>query len=278
MFKTGDFSKIAQVSARLLRYYDDIGLFSPAHIDRETGYRYYTVDQLPRLNQILALRDLGLSLEQIRTMLADSVTTEEIRGMLRLQKMQLQQSISEQTHRLHLVETRLAYLEHNPQLPRYDVVMKPIPAQLFLSIREVTPMKETGAIFYDLFGALPTGRYKQRGPCMAIFYDTEFDMEQVDWEIGFWMSGDALEEIELASGRTLHLRELPGLDNAASTVYPGRWTGLHLGYSTLGEWVAGHGYDIQGVGREIFHKMYTPDEAEKNVTEIVFPVKKIEVP
>ncbi|MBC7811584.1 MAG: MerR family DNA-binding transcriptional regulator, partial [Burkholderiales bacterium] len=61
MFKIGDFSKISQVSARMLRHYDDIDLFKPAHIDPFTGYRYYTVDQLPRLNRLLALKDLGLS-------------------------------------------------------------------------------------------------------------------------------------------------------------------------------------------------------------------------
>src|SRR5690349_12920368 len=116
MFKTGDFSKIAQVSARLLRYYDDIGLFSPAYTDPATGYRYYTIEQLPRLNQILALRDLGLSLEQIHTLLDESITTEEIRGMLRLQKAQLQQSIHEQTIRLHQVETRLDYLDKHHSL------------------------------------------------------------------------------------------------------------------------------------------------------------------
>lgn len=64
MFRIGEFSKIAQVSGRLLRYYDKIDLLSPEHTDPQTGYRYYSAKQLPRLNQILALKDLGLSLEQ----------------------------------------------------------------------------------------------------------------------------------------------------------------------------------------------------------------------
>jgi DNA-binding transcriptional MerR regulator len=65
MFKIGDFSKISQVSIRSLRHYDEIGLFKPAHTDPFTGYRYYSADQLPRLNRIIALRTLGLSLEEI---------------------------------------------------------------------------------------------------------------------------------------------------------------------------------------------------------------------
>ena len=53
MFRIGEFSKIAQVSGRLLRYYDEIGLLIPESIDPETGYRYYSARQLPRLNRIL---------------------------------------------------------------------------------------------------------------------------------------------------------------------------------------------------------------------------------
>jgi DNA-binding transcriptional MerR regulator len=62
MFKIGEFSKFSQVTVKTLRYYDQIGLLKPAEVDRFTGYRYYSVDQLPRLNRILALKDLGLSL------------------------------------------------------------------------------------------------------------------------------------------------------------------------------------------------------------------------
>ena len=72
MIKIGDFSKISQVTVKTLRYYDEIGLLKPAQIDHYTGYRYYSFDQLPRLNRILALKDLGLSLEQIAQVLAIS--------------------------------------------------------------------------------------------------------------------------------------------------------------------------------------------------------------
>src|SRR5215475_7733944 len=79
MFKIGESSKIAQVSGRLLRYYDDIGLFKPQHIDPWTGYRYYTADQLPRLNRILALKELGLSLDQVKQLMESDIDADEIR-------------------------------------------------------------------------------------------------------------------------------------------------------------------------------------------------------
>lgn len=58
-FKIGDFSQLGQVSVRTLRLYDELNLIKPAETDKWTGYRYYTLDQLPRLNRILALKDLG---------------------------------------------------------------------------------------------------------------------------------------------------------------------------------------------------------------------------
>ena len=66
MFRIGEFSRIARVSARLLRFYDEIGLLTPAHADPQTGYRHYTVTQLAQLNRILVLKDLGFDLDQVR--------------------------------------------------------------------------------------------------------------------------------------------------------------------------------------------------------------------
>ena len=80
MFRIGEFAQIAQVSGRQLRFYDQLGLLRPAHIDQQTGYRYYTIRQLPRLNSILALKELGLSLEQIGPLLEDEMSPAELRS------------------------------------------------------------------------------------------------------------------------------------------------------------------------------------------------------
>ncbi len=58
MYSIGEYARIAQVSKRLLRYYDEIGLFQPVKIDRDSGHRYYSATQLPELNRILALKEL----------------------------------------------------------------------------------------------------------------------------------------------------------------------------------------------------------------------------
>jgi len=90
MFKIGEFSKLSQVTVKTLRYYDEIGLLKPAKVDRFTSYRYYSADQLPRLNRILALKDLGLSLAQVAQLLDGDLPPAQIRGMLRLKQAELQ--------------------------------------------------------------------------------------------------------------------------------------------------------------------------------------------
>ena len=78
MFRIGDFSRIARVSARLLRFYDELGLFVPAHADEQTGYRYYAIEQLAELNRILVLKELGFNLDQVRDILRSKVDPSEL--------------------------------------------------------------------------------------------------------------------------------------------------------------------------------------------------------
>jgi DNA-binding transcriptional MerR regulator len=110
-FKIGEFSRISRVSVKTLRYYDEIGLLTPVRVDRFTGYRYYSADQLPRLNRTLALKDLGLSLEQIAALLDDDLPPAEIRGMLRLKRVEIQQHLEEEQARLARIEARLEQIE-----------------------------------------------------------------------------------------------------------------------------------------------------------------------
>jgi DNA-binding transcriptional MerR regulator len=76
MFKIGEFARLTQVSAKALRLYDEMGLLKPVRVDPFTDYRYYSADQLPRLHRIIALKDLGFSLEQVKPMLGGNISAE----------------------------------------------------------------------------------------------------------------------------------------------------------------------------------------------------------
>ena len=159
MFKIGEFSKIAQVSHRLLRYYDEIDLFKPTYIDPATGYRFYMAEQIPRLNRILALKDLGLSLDQVARFLDDNILPQEIRGMLNLKKSQIEQDLRDDLQRLRNVEARLKHIEFEDEIGDIDIILKTIPPQPYFSARQfVNSHDETIAMYVGVHTALREGK------------------------------------------------------------------------------------------------------------------------
>ena len=139
MFKIGEFSKLSQIPVKTLRYYHEIGLLTPAHIDTFTGYRYYSAAQLPRLNRILALKELGFTLDQIRPIVDETVSSEQIRGMLMLQQAEVEQSISAENARLRRIESRLKQIELEDKMPEYEVVIKQVEPLTVATMRDIMP-------------------------------------------------------------------------------------------------------------------------------------------
>src|SRR5215468_17341 len=111
MFRIGLFARLCQVSVSALRYYDEIGLLKPSHVDRYTGYRYYTADQAPRLNRIISFKELGLSLEAIDQLLAQNVPAPRLNEMLRQKQAELEGQIGEYQDQLERVKARLKQVE-----------------------------------------------------------------------------------------------------------------------------------------------------------------------
>lgn len=273
MFRIGEFSKIAQVSGRLLRYYDEIGLLTPEYTDSQTGYRYYTVDQLPRLNRILALKDLGFTLTQIADLIREDVPPEEIRGMLVMKRAQIEQSVQEEIARLKQVEMRLAQIEHEGDIWGQNIVLKRVPPSPFLSVREEgVPNELFFSLFHDIQRALPSGKQPASfGHFIYMLHSPSFEQEMIDVELGFLMARDDVAPIPLSTGRELAVRELAGVDTMA-TIVAGSWEEGGMAYNALGTWVADNGFQIVGSMREILFTLQTPEIMAQNVLEIQFPV------
>jgi DNA-binding transcriptional MerR regulator len=136
MLKIGDFSRLGQVSIDTLRHYDTLGLLKPAEVDPSTGYRYYAYQQLGRLHRILALKDIGLSLEQIAPMLEGDVSAEQLKGMLKLKRVEIAEHIDTEHERLARVEARLKQIEIESSFSAHDVILKDVRPQLVASIRK----------------------------------------------------------------------------------------------------------------------------------------------
>ncbi len=107
MYKIGDFSQLGQVSVRMLRHYDQLGLLKPGYVDNFTSYRYYTAQQLPRLNRILALRDLGFSLEEVATQIEDDLPVAQLHDLLRAKQREIERQLQAEAARLQRVAMRL---------------------------------------------------------------------------------------------------------------------------------------------------------------------------
>src|SRR5512136_502783 len=139
MLKIGDFAWLSQVTVETLRHYDRIGLLKPVRLDRFTGYRYYSLDQLPRLNRILALKDLGLPLEKIRQMLDREISVDEMRGILELQQTELEEQVRAVQKRLARVTARLKQMEMEGNMSNFAVLLKTVKPQRIASVRETIP-------------------------------------------------------------------------------------------------------------------------------------------
>ena len=274
MFRVGDFSQIAQVSASLLRYYDQIGLFKPAHIDQWTGYRYYSVRQLPRLHRILALKELGLTLEQIARLVEEEVSADEIRGMLTLKKAQVEQNLREEVARLRQIEARLQQIDAAGQ-STFDVVLKSIPAQKYLSLREIIPDTDTGMrIMGELLHVLPARLGQETlGFFTTVIHSETLESDQIDIELGVILEAADDLRVTLPSQRTLMVQILPAVALMATVVRMGGFEKNCQSYGAIGMWVEENGYQIAGPGREVLIQPPTSDNLDEMVTEIQFPVE-----
>jgi DNA-binding transcriptional MerR regulator len=267
MFKIGEFSRFSQVTVKTLRYYDKLGLLKPARVDRFTGYRYYSASQLPRINRILALKDLGLSLDQIAQLLEDDLSPDQIRGMLRLKQAEIQQEVREEQARLARVEWRLKQIEQEETMPTQEVVLKKVTPIAVASVRDIIPITGIGQLFGEVFAYLGQHKINPAGPTMGIYYDEEFREEAVDVETAVPV-GESVP-----TGERVKSRELPAVEEMACIVHEGTFDTLAGTYGQLMAWIEANGYRMAGPIREVYMQWAGADDAT-NITEIQLPVAK----
>lgn len=274
MFTSGEFARLAQVSKRLLRYYDEIGLLKPIRTDNDTGYRYYSAEQLPDLNRILALKELGLSLEQIQRVLRDRVSVDEMEGMLLLKKAEIEQQLQSEIQRIRNIESRLASIRNTEANQPLDVVIKQLPAQPVLSVRAVIDTFEAGlGIFGQIMAALP--QTSAKGLFFAIWHSGGPYERGSDIEMGCMTEANskALAPIRLHDDLQLQLAELPAVSTMATFVVKGSIENMHSGYGAIGTWAEVNGYRFAGAPREIFLQMSLAADGGDNLIEIQYPLE-----
>jgi len=279
LLKIGEFAWLGQVTVETLRHYDRIGLLKPAHLDPFTDYRYYTLDQLPRLNRILALKDLGLSLEDVARMLDNHIEADSIRHLLQAQQQELVREIQARQQRLARVEARLKQIDTEGKMPEHEVLLKMVEAQWIASVRQTLSSWEqevfgptVSAMFHQVGDHLSRQDVKPVGPGIALYHEeSPVQRGEPDIEAALPVPGP------VPGGDSVTIRQLPSTQ-VAYAVHRGSFAGLFSAKQAVFAWVEANGYRRAGPICEVYLHFDNNPQANQDsphhITEIQLPVSK----
>ncbi|MBR0600640.1 MerR family transcriptional regulator [Sinanaerobacter chloroacetimidivorans] len=270
MFKIGEFSKLTQVSIRMLRYYDEVGLLKPADIDKFTGYRYYSVEQIPLLHKIIFLRDTGFQVAEISAVVQNWNETAMI-NFLNNKHSEIEASIKLEQDKLRKIEVAMKDMKGEDLSIRYNISLKTIPAYQILSLRKIIPDYFCeGMLWQELTELVESNsiRIPQNSLNFAIYHDTDFKEADVDVEVCV-----AVQELgESKDGFTF--RETEPVETMACAMVYGPYQNIGPAYEAFAHWLTQHNqYKMIGQNRQICHCGPWNEENPQNyLTEIQIPV------
>jgi DNA-binding transcriptional MerR regulator len=280
MFSIGDFAGLGRVSVRMLRHYDAIGLLRPAHVDPHSGYRYYTAAQLRTLNRVVALKDLGFTLNQVQAILDDKVDVGELRGMLRLRRAELTAQVERDSVRLAQVDARLRMIESEGHMDTGDVVLKHIPAirvvMLSATASSYDDPQSIGENLSPLYPRLME-LMEQHGVAMTgspiAYYQpapTGPGDETITVHAAF-----PIGNADVPRDAGFEVVDLPPIEQAATALHEGAMSEAFRTGQKIANWIDENGYRTvePGMAREVYLDC-PPGEFEKWVTDMQVPVRK----
>jgi len=277
MFSIGEFAALGRVSVRMLRHYDAIGLLRPARVDPASGYRYYTAAQLTVLNRVIALKDLGFTLQQVQSIVDEKVDTAELRGMLRLRRAQLAEQVADDTTRLARVDARLRMIETEGHMDTGDVILKSIPATRVAELSapcasyegpDITPA--LSPLYPQLMERMAAAGVRMTGAPIAYYLPapTGPGDESITVHAAFPFAGD------VPSDPGFDVVDLPAVEHAATLLHHGAMSEAFRTGQTIAKWIDDNGYRTvgQGYAREVYLDC-PPGEFDKWVTEMQVEVR-----
>ncbi|WP_375425154.1 MerR family transcriptional regulator [uncultured Friedmanniella sp.] len=270
MLSIGDFARLGQVSVRMLRHYDHIGLLTPAQTDPSSGYRYYAPSQLARLNRVMAMKQLGFGLDEVRRLLDDALAPDELRGMLRLRQAEVASEHDLALMRLAGVEHRLRLIEKEDQLSEIEYVVKSLPPRTLAARRaSVATPADIGTVVEPLFGELAAA-VQAAGGCpetgVAVYdLDPDRDDDALRMVVGYDYSGAPAPGFEVVA--------LPAVEQCVCAVHLGSMNTIGDSWQQLILTLEPHGWAPAGPGREVYLRAWPQDDQSDWVTELQQPVR-----
>jgi DNA-binding transcriptional MerR regulator len=256
MFKIGDFSKLTLVSIRMLRYYDEVGLFKPAEIDSFTGYRYYSAKQISTLNLIVSLRDMGFNVSDIAIALKEQ-SDDNLKVLLKQKEVEIE------------INNAIKNLKKERINMNYNVSIKSVPSYKIISLRDTIPAYNAEGMLWDRLGRyMEEKRISCSNICYATYHDEGYTEGPVDVEV--------VMEIQklLTDADGFTFKESEPIEKAASILVPGEYENIASAYNFLGKWIEENGYAIAGATRQLPIKgPWNETNSKDYLTEIQMPVR-----
>lgn len=268
MFKIGDFSKLTLVSIRMLRYYDEVGLFKPAEIDSFTGYRYYSAKQISTLNLIVSLRDMGFNVSDIAIALKEE-SDENLKALLKQKEVEIENTIKAEKEKLRKINNAIKNLKKERVNMNYNVSIKSVPSYKIISLRDTIPAYNAEGILWDILGRyMDEKKISCSNICYATYHDEGYTEGPVDVEVVM----EVQKLLPDADGFTF--KESDPIEKAASILVPGEYENIASAYNFLGKWIEENGYTIAGATRQLPIKgPWNETNPKDYLTEIQMAIK-----
>lgn len=263
------FSKINRITTKTLRHYDEIGILKPEHVDEFSGYRYYTTHQLPKLHQILALKQMGLSLQDIKEIIDNPMA---LNLFLKLKEEEIKRNIKNEEIKLSQIRSISNLAKSGRINLMYTPIIKDIPKVIVASIRKT--IKSYDKLFYISNNIMEKELNKlkcekfQPNYCFTMYHDGEYKDENIDVEV--------CERVvcKKENNNILKFKEIDGIDNAVCILHKGTYSKFRETYAFAFEWIEENNYEIIGNIRESYiDGIWNKEREEEWLTEIQIPVK-----
>ena len=275
MFKIGEFSKLTQVSIRMLRYYDETGLLKPAEIDKFTNYRLYSAEQIPFLNRIIFLRDLGFNISEIALALnqwSDQFITE----ILTNKRLEVENLIKAEQDKLSKLELAKRDIQQKKIATHYNISIKSIPSYQVFSLRRVIPDYYSEKLLWKEMLAfadennISISNSVLSSNAFTIYHDSEYKDKDVDIEI----CAPVTQIGENVDG--FIYRDTEPIPIMACTMVYGSFENIAGAFLNFASWLQEHDqYSMGEQSRQIVHRgPWNEESPDKYLTEIQISLEK----
>lgn len=268
--KIGEFSRMMQVTVKTLRHYEQLGLLMPDEVDEWTGYRYYRLEQMQKLNAIRRLKGMGFSLDEIRELYegdSHSPTLTQLMEKVEACERQLQQLLLQREQLLSVVNSH----QHVMKMEKFEI--QSLPAIIVASHREVIPNYEAlGPLCVNVIGPEMNRLGCQCAPtgyCYTIEHGKEYRPTDIDIEY--------CEEVtqEFESSAIVQCRHLPAVPAALCMKHYGPYNRFYESFTEVFRYIDEHGYRIAGQPRTVYvDGIWNQEDPEKWLSIIQVPIEQ----